>query len=154
MANFRPIHSAVDFRSCPNIQSIKAFNEDGSKGEYFTPETVLESKYTKTGTLYVDWEHSAGELGDELLGVGDWKTAYVDDKGVFVERVLNRSSEYVRWIEELIELAISDKQPYSWRPAWLLWSCMDENDQRVQKHIPDIIHSIIIQVDLCIVYIR
>jgi hypothetical protein len=44
--------------------------------------------------------------------------------------------------EEAINLAISDKQPYSWRAAWLLWSCMEENDPRVQTHLKNIIHSI------------
>ena len=24
--------------------------------------------------------------------------------------------------EEAVQLAISDKQPYAWRAAWLLWS--------------------------------
>ena len=37
--------------------------------------------------------------------------------------------------EEIIKLAIVDKQPYSWRAAWLLWSCMDKNDQRIHKYI-------------------
>ena len=46
------------------------------------------------------------------------------------------------FFEEAIELAISDKQPYSWRAAWLLWSCMEENDQRIQKHIKKIVDSI------------
>ena len=40
---------------------------------------------------------------------------------------------------ELIKLSISDKQPYSWRAAWLLWSCMDKNDRRIHKHIKNII---------------
>jgi hypothetical protein len=44
--------------------------------------------------------------------------------------------------EEAIKLAISDKQPYSWRAAWLLWSCMEENDQRIQRYIKDIISII------------
>ena len=77
-------------------------NPDGSKGEYFTPETELESPYTKAGRVFVDWEHRQGELGDELLGVVDWKSAKIDDRGVFVERVLNRRSAYVRWLEDLI----------------------------------------------------
>ncbi len=42
--------------------------------------------------------------------------------------------------EEAIELAISNKQPYSWRAAWLLWSCMKENDLRVQRYIEKIIN--------------
>ena len=44
--------------------------------------------------------------------------------------------------DEAIELAISDKQPYAWRAAWLLWSCMDKNDQRIQKNLKRIIGSI------------
>ncbi len=44
--------------------------------------------------------------------------------------------------EEAVKLAVSDKQPYSWRAAWLLWSCMDENDIRIQGYIKDIINSI------------
>ncbi|MCK9425439.1 MAG: hypothetical protein M0Q21_05300 [Ignavibacteriaceae bacterium] len=44
--------------------------------------------------------------------------------------------------EEAIELAVSEKQPYAWRAAWLLWSCMEENDQRVQKHVKEIVNSV------------
>ena len=44
--------------------------------------------------------------------------------------------------EETIRLAISDKRPFSWRAAWLLWSCMDKNDQRIQKYIGEIIESL------------
>lgn len=44
--------------------------------------------------------------------------------------------------DELMKLAIADKQPYSWRAAWLLWSCMGENDQRVKKHVESIIDSL------------
>lgn len=76
-------------------------NADGSTGEYFTKTTNLDSFYTRHGTVLMDWEHGQGELGDEVLGVVDWKTARVDDKGVFVERVLNRRNRYVRWLEEL-----------------------------------------------------
>lgn len=44
--------------------------------------------------------------------------------------------------EEAIKLAISDKQPYSWRAAWLLWSCMEENDQRIKGYVKNIISTI------------
>ena len=44
--------------------------------------------------------------------------------------------------EELIELAIANKQPYSWRAAWLLWSCMENNDKRIKKHIPIILENL------------
>jgi hypothetical protein len=43
---------------------------------------------------------------------------------------------------EVIGLALSDKQPYSWRAAWLLWSCMEKNDKRVQERIKDFIDAI------------
>ena len=42
--------------------------------------------------------------------------------------------------EESIKLALSDKQSYSWRAAWLLWSCMKENDPRIQPFIKSIIN--------------
>jgi hypothetical protein len=44
--------------------------------------------------------------------------------------------------EEAVQLAISDKQPFAWRAAWLLWSCMEMNDQRVQKYIKEIVTSV------------
>lgn len=49
---------------------------------------------------------------------------------------LNKHPEY---FEEAIQLAISDKKPYSWRSAWLLWSCMDNNDIRIQKYLAEIL---------------
>ncbi len=44
--------------------------------------------------------------------------------------------------EPAISLALSDRQPYAWRAAWLLWSCMTTNDPRFQPHIPLIIKSL------------
>ena len=44
--------------------------------------------------------------------------------------------------EEALKLAVSDKQAYSWRAAWLLWSCMERNDQRIQKYTERIIEII------------
>jgi len=44
--------------------------------------------------------------------------------------------------ETAIKLAVSDKQPYAWRAAWLLWSCMEENDLRIQGYIKNIIDTI------------
>jgi len=82
----------------------KQINPDGSKGEFFTAETQLESAFTKAGALHINWEHGKKELPpDEVLGVVDWKTARWDEKGVFVERVLARRSKYVQWVETLID---------------------------------------------------
>lgn len=44
--------------------------------------------------------------------------------------------------EEAIKLAIADKHPYSWRAAWLLWSCMEKNDQRIHKYLGKIIDTL------------
>ena len=40
---------------------------------------------------------------------------------------------------ELMDLSIADKHPYSWRAAWLVWSCMEKNDKRIRKYVKDII---------------
>jgi hypothetical protein len=83
-------------------------NPDGTIGEYFVPSVELESDYTKAGTVFVDWEHgqdSDGPAG-ESLGIVDWKTARRDSRGVWVERVLNRRSKYVQWLEELIDAGL------------------------------------------------
>lgn len=83
-------------------------NADGSRGEFFSPGVDLESSYTKTGHLLVDWEHGTdpdrfGDTDeDNVLGYVDWKTARKDEAGWYVERVLNRRSAYMKWLEELI----------------------------------------------------
>lgn len=79
--------------------------------EYFTPQTDFESDYTKAGVLYVDWEHGLdpdkmGVNKDAILGTVDWKTARVDEKGLFVERVLNRRNKYMQYLEELIDAGL------------------------------------------------
>ena len=85
-------------------------NPDGSLGEFFTAKTVFESPYTQADILAVDWEHGyapSGEPGpDDVLGRVDWKTAVADEKGLFVERVLNRRNKYVRFLEELIRAGL------------------------------------------------
>jgi len=43
---------------------------------------------------------------------------------------------------ELVELSVTDKQPYSWRATWLLWSCMEKNDARVQAHVSTMIKQL------------
>ena len=43
------------------------------------------------------------------------------------------------FFEEAMNLAVADKQPYSWRAAYLIWDCMEANDPRVRKHIKKII---------------
>lgn len=84
-------------------------NTDGSKGEYFTPDTDFESQFTKTGKLDIDWEHGkesykdADAPGKEILGYVDWKTAVKDKVGIWVERVLDRRKKYMQYLETLIK---------------------------------------------------
>jgi hypothetical protein len=54
---------------------------------------------------------------------------------------------YPEDFNEAIKLAITNKQPYSWRAAWLLWSCMDKNDKRVRRYLKKIIASILTKKD-------
>lgn len=78
--------------------------------EYFSEKTNLESSYTKTGFLHVDWDHGLGkEIYDgvgpgknDILGIVKWESAKVDEMGVWVERVLNLRNSYMEYIEPLI----------------------------------------------------
>jgi len=47
-----------------------------------------------------------------------------------------------RNFERAIELALSDKQPLNWRSAWILNSCMENNDPRLKQHVTRIILAI------------
>ena len=49
--------------------------------------------------------------------------------------------------EEAVELSLTDEQPLSWRAAWLLWDCMEENDPRIKKHLKRIIEAIVSKKD-------
>ena len=46
------------------------------------------------------------------------------------------------YFDEAIKLAISDEQPFAWRAAWLLWSCMKGNDKRIKEYVKEIIKVI------------
>jgi hypothetical protein len=52
---------------------------------------------------------------------------------------MNSHPEY---FDEAIELAVSNKQPYSWRAAFILWSVIEENDKRIKKHINKIVKAV------------
>ena len=56
--------------------------------------------------------------------------------------MISSMQAHPEYFDEAISLAVSNKQPYAWRAAWLLWSCMAENDQRIQKQIGKIVSSI------------
>ncbi len=109
VANYLALFGGRDLTSFAG-RNVKP-NADGTLGEFFSPNTDFESNYTKTGMLYVDFEHSLDPDGlgvghDDVLGYVDWKTAKKDERGLFVERVLNRRQKYVQWLEELIDAGL------------------------------------------------
>ncbi len=57
----------------------------------------------------------------------------------FKEEMMRSMAAHPEYIEEALQLCVKDNQPYSWRSAWLLWSCIEENDLRVQPHIKKLI---------------
>jgi HK97 family phage major capsid protein len=84
-------------------------NPDKSLGTRFAETVEVESDFTKSGRLPLGWEHGtdpdkAGIRGP--LGWVDWTTAKRDEKGVFVERVLNRRNKYVQFVQALIEAGL------------------------------------------------
>jgi len=60
----------------------------------------------------------------------------------YKDEMISFMENHPEYFEEAIELAIADKQPYSWRAAWLLWSCMEENDERIKKYIKKIVDTL------------
>jgi hypothetical protein len=41
--------------------------------------------------------------------------------------------------EEALRILFSKKLPAAWRAAWIVESCMEDNDARVKKHVQKII---------------
>ncbi|MFA5011820.1 MAG: hypothetical protein WC644_07660 [Ignavibacteria bacterium] len=50
------------------------------------------------------------------------------------EEMIEYLNSHPESFKEAIQLAITDKQPYSWRAAFLLWSCIDEAGGRMQGY--------------------
>lgn len=58
------------------------------------------------------------------------------------EKMINYFTAHIEVIDEAISLAISDKQPFSWRSAWLIGSSIKINDKRLINRVDEIILSI------------
>jgi hypothetical protein len=111
-ANYIILFGSENVRDLEGVASPRK-NADGTVGEFFTKETQLESPYTQTGQLLIDWEHGTQPDDDvtqpgrdDILGYVDWKSARVDDKGVWVQRVLNRHNDYMQFLEVLIDQGV------------------------------------------------
>ena len=60
----------------------------------------------------------------------------------YKDEMISFMENHPEHFDEAVELALADKQPYSWRSAWLLWSCMEENDKRIKKYIKRIVETL------------
>jgi len=80
-------------------------NEDGSKGEFFTAATQVESSFTKSvGRLPVDWEHGIrpddGAGRNDVLGWVDISKATPTEQGLKVQMILDRHNEFVKMLDD------------------------------------------------------
>jgi len=71
-------------------------------GEFFTPQTDVTSPHTQIGKFPVDWEHQLmkSDAPQGAIGFVDWTTAKSDDKGIFVQRVLDRRNQYIQMLDD------------------------------------------------------
>ncbi|MCB0731684.1 MAG: hypothetical protein KDC88_11685 [Ignavibacteriae bacterium] len=67
-------------------------------------------------------------------------SGYKDDMISFLKNSPN-------YYDEAIQLALSDNQPFAWRSAWLLFSCMENNDQRLTKYLQNFLDVIELKKD-------
>jgi len=61
---------------------------------------------------------------------------------LYKEGMISFLKTHPNHFDEAVQLATTDKQPYSWRAAFLLWGCMEENDIRIRKYVKSIVDSI------------
>lgn len=61
--------------------------------------------------------------------------------GCYKDEMISFMNAHPEYFDEAVELAVEDKQPYSWRAAWLLWSVIEENDKRIKKFIKRIVNA-------------
>jgi len=60
----------------------------------------------------------------------------------YKEEMIAFVADNPQYFDELVLLAMKEKQPYAWRAAWLLWSCIEENDPRLHSYIPQFMDSL------------
>lgn len=60
----------------------------------------------------------------------------------YKDEMISFMAKHPEAFDEAIQLAVADKQPYSWRAAFVLWSVIQNNDVRIQKHIKRIVKTV------------
>jgi hypothetical protein len=61
---------------------------------------------------------------------------------LYKEEMISWLHQHPERMDELTALAMSTVKPFAWRAAWLLGSCMEENDLRIAPYLPEIIRII------------
>jgi len=61
---------------------------------------------------------------------------------MYKEGMIDFINKHPEAFDEAVRLALTNKQPYAWRAAWLLWSCMCENDKRIAPYVTDIVNAL------------
>jgi hypothetical protein len=61
--------------------------------------------------------------------------------------LIRHMREHPEAFEEAVALAVTRKPPYSWRAAWLLWSCMEHDDARVRPHLMKLVRTLAVTTD-------
>lgn len=57
-------------------------------------------------------------------------------------RVVAYLDAHPHHVDEAIRLSMLDKQPYSWRAAWVLCTYIQDNDTQVKKYLSKMIHTL------------
>jgi hypothetical protein len=60
----------------------------------------------------------------------------------YKDEMISFMNSHPECFDEAVELSISDKQPYAWRAAFVLWSVIEENDRRIRKHINKFVKAV------------
>lgn len=60
----------------------------------------------------------------------------------YKDEMISFMKSHPEYFDEAVELALSDNQPFAWRAAFLLGSCIEENDSRIKNYIKPIIKCI------------
>ncbi len=57
----------------------------------------------------------------------------------YKEEMVAYLSDHPEDFPEAIDLAVGDRPRYSWRAAWLMWSCIEPNDAKIRDSIDRLI---------------
>ena len=56
--------------------------------------------------------------------------------------ILAYMAEHPGAFEKAIRLALGKDSPLAWRASWILWSCMNENDERIRPYVGNLVRCL------------